>query len=177
MRLAVLLSSLLLIAACRSRSLDTPDNDLASTTASDLADCGEWTDEQSCVAHGCLSFQCPDICGPQQYVCYAPGAPQPSCEPPPCVADCSTFTTQAACEAAAPCYTLFTQAPCGCAAIDCCSMAFASCTNGPILCAAANFATCPPAPACNTDYAPVFGADGCQIGCLEQSVEQMLCGA
>jgi hypothetical protein len=180
MRLGRFVVLALALSACDT-GLALPLADLGgSGITPDPGGCAQWTDDASCSAHACTPYDCPEICGAPQVVCHEPGTPQPQCNPtpaPPCIVDCGSFTTEAACEAAPPCYALFEQAPCDCAALDCCPIVFSSCRQGPPDCVPSTGGpdgnSCPASTSCYGPYVPAYGAQGCQVGCLSSE----LCGA
>jgi hypothetical protein len=91
------------------------------------------------------------------------------------VADCSSISTQVACDADPSCYSLFTRALCNCGSPDCCPMVFESCADGPPQCGIGPDGPgvdCTPVTTCDDDYVPAYNTAGCDIGC----VPAMVCG-
>jgi hypothetical protein len=175
MRLTLLVFGALTLIACSSDGLGT-SSDLGDHRGDDLRDpidCSQWTDDDSCSAHACVPQECMG-CGSTWFSgCYAPGVTPPECLEPPCVApECGTATPQAECEVNPDCVALFTQAPCGCAGTNCCPMVYESCTLGPVECAppTGGAGGCPLVPSCESGYLPAYGAQGCEIGCVEAAV-------
>jgi hypothetical protein len=181
MRLALLVSCALTLIACGSTGIGTNDdlgNDLASSPRDDLSEpqsCSQWTDDDSCSAHGCVPQDCPGCGVPTFAGCYAVGVTPAECSAPPCVSPpaCTGLTTQAACNANPQCTVIFQQALCNCDSPDCCPMIFNSCaitgsfecvppTGGP--------GSCPLVLSCDSGYLAAYGSAGCEIGCVETAV-------